>query len=217
MRFGIRAGFFTHDRSGQSLVEVLVGMAIGIFLIVTGIGLIVPSMNTNTQVSNIQKGAALAKELLDNVRVWSEESWNNVFALATGTANHYYLNASSSPFASSSGSQAIVLSTTTYTRYFYVSDVYRDGSGSIITTGGGTYDPSTKEITAAYSWTGGSTTDTMSMYLTRNRNNIYDQTDWSGGSGASSAATSVGNRFATSSNIDYATTTGSIYINIPGY
>lgn len=202
-------------RSGQSLAEILIGMAIGVSLIMAGIGLIVPALNTNTQVTNVQKGAALAKELLDNVRVWSEGNWNNVFALTTGTASHYYLVTTSSPFASSSGNQTIALSTTTYTRYFYVSDAYRDGSGNI-TTSGGTYDPSTKQITAAYSWPSGSTS-TMSMYLTRNRDNVYDQTDWSGGSGASSSATSVGNQFATSSNISYTTTTGSIYVSIPGY
>ena len=203
------------SRRGQSLAEILVGMAIGIFLIMVGIGLMVPALKTNTQVTNIQKGVALAKELLDNVRVWSEGDWHNVLALATGTANHYYLITTSSPFVSSSGNQTVMLSTTTYTRYFYVNDVYRDGSGNI-TTSGGTYDPSTKQITVAYSWSGGSTY-AIFMYLTRNRDNIYDQTDWSGGPGASSAATSVGNQFATSSNIDYTTTTGSIYINIPGY
>lgn len=206
------AGTLVVARCGQSLVEILVGMAIGIFLIMAGVGLIVPAINTNTQVTNIQKGAALAKELLDNVRVWSEGNWHNVFGLATGTANHYYLITTSSPFASSSGNQAVVLSTTTYTRYFYVSDVYRDTSDNI-TTDGGTYDPSTEQITAVYSWPGGPA-DTISMYLTRNRDNVYYQTDWSGGPGAISAATSVGNRFAASSNIDYTTTTGSIYISL---
>ena len=210
-----KCGKVWHIRSGQSLMEVLIGMAIGIFLIMAGIGLIVPAINTNTQVTNIQRGAALAKELLDNVRVWSEGNWNNVFSLATGTANQYYLATTFSPFASSSGSQTITLSTTTYTRYFYVSDVYRDGPGNI-TTNGGSYDPSTKQITVAYGWSG-SPTYTVSTYLTRNRDNVYDQTDWSGGPGVTVAATSVGNQFATSSNISYTTTTGSIYVSISGY
>jgi len=438
------------SRRGQSLMEILVGMAIGIFLIVAGVGLIVPSLNTNTQVTNVQRGAALAKELLDNVRVWSEGNWHNIFALATGTANPYYLNVLQSPFTAATGTElvasnpvtsglvgwwkfdegtgtvaydssgnnvsgtwtgtatgtsgyysagkvgqwagafdgistydsvsstpslggatkvtlsawvylkslpsgsggacpantcsiifqrassyavngyfwaevkingsnygfradvedaslsshvyassaynlilntwnfvTIVADTNTitvyangiagtpvsynglyplysgpysslprlsyigasyystssldflngyiddvriynralsaaevnqiytsqvFTRYFYVNDVYRNG-GNIV-TGGGSYDPSTKQITAAYSWIGGGATDTISMYLTRNRDNVYNQTDWSGGPGASSSATSVGNKFATSSNINYTTTTGSIYINL---
>jgi hypothetical protein len=431
MRLHDHASAFIYFRSGQSLVEVLVGMALGIFLIMGGVGLIVPSMNTNTQVINIQRGATLAKELLDNVRAWSEGSWKNVFILATGTANSYYLNTLQSPFTVATGTEFVTgnlvtsglvgwwkldegtgtvtydssvkgenltfsptsptwatgkvgsgalsfngsstyavnntggflpsgsstktisfwfypigasthpaavaygcssegyncsdsgagtylsaevstsyntinlescaangpavpspqqswhfytavfngdntitfymdgvasapvtpsctintasghgvsigvgrwgyyggslddiriynralssaevtqLYTTskTFTRSFYVSDVYRDVTGNILTTGGGTYDPSTKEITVTYG-PSGSPTSTMSMYLTRNRDNVYYQTDWSGGPGSTSSATSVGNQFVTSSNIDYATTTGSIYINIPGY
>jgi hypothetical protein len=41
--------------------------------------------------------------------------------------------------------------------------------------------------------------------------------NYAGGPGASNAATSVNNQFASSSNIDYSTTTGSIYVSIPGY
>jgi hypothetical protein len=100
-----------------------------------------------------------------------------------------------------------------FTRYFYVSDVYRNGSGAIASSGT-YYDPSTKQITAGYSWPGGST-NTMSMYLSRNRDNIYDQTDWSGGLGTTTPVTIVGNQFVTSSNIDYTTTTGSIYVILP--
>ena len=430
MRFKLLSSKFyiltsSSSRSGQSLVEILIGMAIGISLIMGGIGLIIPSMRINTQVTNVQRGAALAKELLDNVRVWSEGSWNNVLALSTGTANMYYLNALQSPFAAATGTELVannpvtsglagwwkfdegtgtvafdssgknangnwqgtlgsqwttnskvgayagnfngsnnyvnvgnwgsfpaqgtisfwtntaalasypnalttnynggnagirfeqsgggftavigndggtyngftytsgmaintwyhvvltwdtstnsvagywngvrvfsasnsywattipnfaigegfntlrywngkiddvriykralsaieinqLYTSQTFTRSFYVNDVYRDAGGNILATGGGTYDPSTKQITVAYGWAG-NPTSTMSMYLTRNRDNIYAQTDWFGGPGATSAATSVGNQFAGSSNIDYTTTTGSIYINIPGY
>lgn len=425
MRFENRESTFIYFRSGQSLVEILIGMAIGIFLIVGGIGLIVPSMRTNTQVTNIQRGSALAKELLDSARVWSEGNWNNLFALATGTGKPYYLNTLQSPFTAATGTEVVannpvtsglvgwwkfdegtgtvafdssgknangnwqgtlggqwttnskvgpyagnfngsnnyvgvgnlgsfptqgtisfwmntaalaswpnplttnysggnagirfeqagnvfaavvgndggtynafiytsgmststwyyvvltwnastnsvagywngaqafsasnsywattipnfaigegfstlrywngqiddvriynralsaieinqIYTSQTFIRSFYVSDVYRDVSGNILITGGGTYDPSTKQITVAYSWAG-SPTSTMSMYLTRNTNIIYNQTDWSGGPGATSAATSAGNQFASSSNISYTTTTGSIYISLPGY
>jgi len=214
MRFKNRTSTFTYSRRGQSLAEIIIGMAIGIFLIMAGIGLMVPAMNTNTQVANIQRSSALAKELLDNVRVWSEMNWKNVLSLSTGTANHYYLITTSSPFASSSGSETLTVSTTTYTRYFYTGDVYRDASGDIVTSGGA-YDPSTKQIAVVYGWSG-SQTYTIYTYLTRNMDNIYYQKDWSGGPGATSAATSVGSMFATSSNINYATTTGAIYVNIPG-
>ncbi len=207
---------FAATRSGQLLVEVLVGMGIGVLLIMAGIAMIVPALKTNTHVTSVQTGSTLANELLDNVRVWSEGDWNNVLALATGTANQYYLVTASSPFTVATGTETLVISTTTYTRSFYVSDVYRDGSGNI-TTSGGTYDPSTKQITAVYGWTN-SATDTLSTYLTRNRNNIYHATDWSGGaSGNTGSLTVVDNQFATSTNIDFTSTPGSITIaNLQG-
>jgi hypothetical protein len=412
--------------NGQTIAEVLIGMTIGIGLIMMGVSLIVPSMNINKQVTNVQRGATLAKELLDNVRVFSESSWYNISSLATGTANTYYLNSLQSPFTIATGTEIVsvnpvttglagwwkfdegsgtvafdssgnsnngTLSGTTiptwqfqpncpsgdclsfngstalvnignpvslqiqgsqtialwiypydfssrrnpyakafggegtitqetngslsyyygtgagnttpyqgfnsgsvlqlntwnyvtlvrdltnmrlywykngnlvvqttasypaastsslpvtigagyagfyngliddvrvynralssaeinqiytsgsFTRYFYVSDVYRDGGG-YITTSGGTYDPSTKLITVVYSWLGGPVNQ-ISMYLTRNQNNIYSQTDWSQGPGALNAATSVASQFATSSNINYTSTNGSISVSLP--
>ena len=72
---------------GQSLVEVLIAVAIGAILIVASVALIVPALQSNTQAAKIQAASSLGKELMDNVRVWSEGNWNNVLALATGTAN----------------------------------------------------------------------------------------------------------------------------------
>jgi hypothetical protein len=105
-------------------------------------------------------------------------------------------------------------STVTYSRYFYLSDVQRDSSGNIVTNG--TYDPSTKEVTVVYGWQGG-TVNTMSTYIVRGRNAVFSQNGWSGGPGSNGPATSTNNQFASSSNIDYTTSTGAIYVSIPGY
>lgn len=205
-------------REGQSLVEVLIAVAIGTVLIVAGVALIVPALQSNAQSAKIQMASSLGKELLDNMRVWSEGNWNNVLALATGTANTYYLNTTSSPYtvAGVGSIQSMVVGTSTYERYFYLSDVYRDGSGNIVASGG-TYDPSIKQVTVGYNWLGGPATNTMTTYLVRARNNVVTQNDWSGGPNQSSPETSTNNQFASSSNIDYSTSTGSIYVAIPGY
>jgi type II secretory pathway pseudopilin PulG len=205
-------------REGQSLVEVLLAVAIGTILIVAGVALIVPALQSNTQAAKIQMASSLGKELLDNMRVWSEGNWNKVLALATGTTNTYYLNTTGSPYTPTvvGSVQSIVVSTSTYERYFYLSDVYRDSSGNIVTSGG-TYDPSTKQVTVGYNWLGGPATNTMTTYLVRARNNVVTQNDWSGGPNQSGPETSTNNQFATSSNIDYSKTAGSIYVAIPGY
>ena len=202
---------------GQSLVEVLLAVAIGAILITAGVALIVPALQSNTQASKIQVASSLGKELLDNVRVWSEGNWNNVLSLATGTLNTYYLNASSSPFTAAGPGlvQSLVVGTSTYYRSFYLGDVQRDSGGNVVTSGG-TYDPSTKQITVVYGWPGG-TTSTMSTYVVRGKNTVFSQSDWSGGPNSSGPVTSTNNQFASSSNIDYSTSTGVIYVSIPGY
>jgi hypothetical protein len=102
----------------------------------------------------------------------------------------------------------------TYTRYFYVSDVYR--TAGMIVTSGGTYDPSTKLVTVVYQLPYGATSS-FAEYLTRHGQKIYDQTNWSGGGGANGPATTTSGQFSTSSGINYTTSTGSIYVAIPGY
>jgi len=97
-----------------------------------------------------------------------------------------------------------------YTRYFFMENVGR--SAGVIQASGGTDDPSTQRLTVAYSWPQVATR-TLVSYLTRSRTNVVWQTDWSGGGGQDGPTTTVNSLFATSTNIDFSTTTGSIRIN----
>jgi hypothetical protein len=195
----------------------LLAIAVGAIFMVATVSVIVPALQENNQAVNIQQGATVGQDLLNNVRAWSEGGWSNITALATGTAYQYYLITSSSPYTATSGVQSIAIGTTTYTRYFYLSDAYRTIVGGVTSTpSGNTYDPSTKQVFVVYNWING-TTSTISTYITRNGDVVLDQTDWSGGPGATSAATSANSKFASSSNIDYSTSTGTLYVSIPGY
>lgn len=198
-------------KQGQSLVEVLLAVALGAIFVVGAMTIITPALRINTEGEYIQAGTGLARELLDDARVWGEGDWHRISGLATSSANKYYLITTSSPFASSSGEQSVVVSTTTYTRFFYVDDVKRD-PGDLIVSSGGSYDPSTKKITVVYKWPPINATNTMSAYVTRNRSRVLWQTDWTGGSGQDGPVTSTNSRFASSSNINNTTTTGSIII-----
>lgn len=196
------------------MVEILVAVAISALLITAAATAIAPSLKVNTQAYKVQIGTALAKELLENVRVWAEGDWHNIFNLATSSLNHYYLNTSSSPFIAVSGNESVTLATTTYARYFYVDDAYRD-AGDLIVASGGSYDPSTKKVSVDYSWSD-TTTSTITEYITRNRSNIFWQTDWSGGPGQDGPVTSTNtnNKFSSSAQINYSSTTGSIVIQL---
>ncbi len=213
-------------RNGQSLVEVLIAIAIGAILVTAAVALLVPALRSNAQAAKVQFAASYGRGLLDNVRVWSEGNWNSLLALATGGGpNIYYLNTASSPFATSTGTETTTTVATTtptaYFRYFSLSDVSRDSSGNVLSNGG-TYDPSTKQVTVTYGWyvspisTTSIYTGTMSVYLVRGRNYTFYQNDWSGGPLASTSVLTVpNNQFSSSTDIDYQTTT--IAVKIPGY
>lgn len=202
-------------RSGQSLIEVLIALLVGAIMIGAGVTIIASVLRSNTQTLRTQVGAGLAKELLENVSVWADSDWSNVLALATTSANRYYLTTSTSPFSAVSGTESLQVGTTTYTRYFYLDEVYRSNTSSgqdMIVASGGANDPSTKQVTVIYRWPQ-SATNTLATYLTRARTNfVFSQTDWFGGPGQDSPVTSTDSRFSTSTSLYHTTTTGSILI-----
>jgi hypothetical protein len=205
------------SRLGQSLTEVLIAIALASLFVIASATIIAPSLQIGKQTSQSQTKAELANELLGNVNSWAAANWNNILALATGTTNIYYLNTSSSPFFASSPLEQIIISGATYNRYFFVSDVYRDSSGNITTaTSSANYDPSTKLITivANTSSTNPGLAAVLSVYITRNQSNNFNQTSWSGGSGQGNPLTVVSSSFASSTNITV-TATGSIQLT-PG-
>lgn len=102
-----------------------------------------------------------------------------------------------------------------YSRYFYTDNVSRDANQNIeMTYNPVNDDPSTQKTTVKTEWISRgsvSSLDTVS-YLTRWANNFASQTDWSGGDGVSGPVTDFGSFFASSSNIDFSATVGSIRI-----
>jgi type II secretory pathway pseudopilin PulG len=198
-------------REGQSLIEILVAVGVGVILVVGAIATLSPSINTHANALRVQAASGLAKELLENVRAAGEGNWHTLDALATSSSNKYYLIASTSPFTATSGMERVLLATTSFTRYFYLDDVYRNVSGKI-DAAGTTLDPSTKKITVTYGW--GSGTTSVISYLTRALGSVWTQTDWSAGSGQDGPITATGTnaKFSTSSNIDYSTSSGAMVI-----
>lgn len=196
------------SRRGQSLIEILVAIAVGVVMIGVAVSIIAPVLRANTRTNSAKIAAALGRELLENVRVFTEEDWGNLAGLATSSLNPYYLTTStlSPSFFSVSGVESIVISSTTYSRYFYVDEVCRTANGSL------PQDPSvcayvdlgTKRVTVSYGWVSGSSS-TFSTYFTRYKSNSLNQSDWSGGAYFWGPATGT-DRFVTSSNINFAST-----------
>jgi len=102
-----------------------------------------------------------------------------------------------------------------YSRYFYIENVNRTvcsvgdittgtSTGCISVAGAGSGDiaddPSTQKVNAVVTRSDGATSQYYE-YLTRSRNLVFSQTNWSGGSGQEGPYTVVGSGFSTSTNI----------------
>ena len=156
----------TNFQKGFSLVEILV--ATSIFTIVLGSLISFSNMYLSVAEDNLKstKGAYLAQEGIEAVKIMRDADWNNVGSLADNV--NYYLY-----FDTSSSTNNIWKATTTasfidnvFIRTFKLNTVYRDSSGRIITTGG-TLDSNTKKVSVSVSWPSKSTTvtKTLSTYI----------------------------------------------------
>ena len=201
---------------GQSLIELIIALGIGVTMIsVASSGLFLVLRSGQLAQQN-ESAASLAGSLTDNITALSQGNWHSIYDLTKGSSNHYRIATSTGQLAIQSGDENLIVNGTSFTRYFYVENVSRDGSGKIESVYNSLNDdPSTQKITsAANSQIGGSPLAINSViYLTRSQNFVFNQTDWSGGSGQEGPVTAVNNKFTSQTTIDYATTPGSIVSN----
>jgi hypothetical protein len=108
--WGVKKFFerFFRDQSGQSLMEIIVGLAIGAILIGTasfGIAFMLRSTSTN---QNLSGGSQLTQGLINNVQSFADASWQNVYGLSKGSTNQYFLNASGTSYMAVKGQEGMV-------------------------------------------------------------------------------------------------------------
>ena len=101
-----------------------------------------------------------------------------------------------------------------YTRSFSVENVCRStgatgeitGSGDSC-AGGSANDPSTQQVTVSVGWVTGATSTQLSLtdYLTRWKNAIFEQADWSGGLDTSGSYTNSSDAYSSTTNTNIGT------------
>lgn len=217
-------------RAGQSLVEILIALAVGGMLIGSAATLMAVVLRAQSQDVYVRTASALNDELMGKFAQYAERQWYcpttptecGVYNLAKGqdpSKNHslVFTNGQFRP-AGPNYSDSININNVTYLRYFRVMNVCRNGgdiSGLTDVGGtttdcnefGGAEDPSTQYVSVCTDWTyqnGGAGNFCVNRYFVRNRVALFHQTDWSGGSGQNGLWTAE-NKFDTSSNIDYGT------------
>lgn len=199
-------------RSGQSLIDVLIASALGALLLVGALSVLAPALRGGSDAEHAQDGAAAARGMIDGVRSLAASDWSALFSLTPG--NSYHLTYSSTSTTVVPGVDTSMATTTGILRAFSVAHVRRNSGGAVISSGG-YVDSSTLALSVAYS-APHAASRTISTFLTRTaRSNAIFQTDWSGGTGQTSATTTPGNTYASSTGLNVSTTTGSVLLVLP--
>lgn len=103
-----RTGYRIFDRKGQSLIEILIALAIGAILIGAaslGIAFMLRSTSTN---QNLQSASGLVREIIEKLRAWSSADWQNIYTLNKGLSTKYFLTASGTVLTPVQGEEGVV-------------------------------------------------------------------------------------------------------------
>ncbi|MBI4159938.1 hypothetical protein HY504_02130 [Candidatus Wolfebacteria bacterium] len=212
--------------TGQAIAEVLIALGIGAIIIVAASGGIAFFLRQNYETRGTQVAASLAQEYFDQIKVLAESNWQIIYnpPAAKGPASQFYLAplATSTSFGVAAGTTTTSRENQEFTRFFSIENINRDscGVGNVTSNPPGSCsmqsgsgftaeDPSTQKITVTVTWRDGRSV-VAAEYISRSRNRSSLQTDWSGGPGVSGVAAIPVRNFATSTGIDYTTSTGSL-------
>lgn len=209
-----------HRCGGQSLVELLIALALGVLVMLTAFAMIRFLVRLSSYDPIAQTGAFLARETAHGGTALAEGSWNAIASLPVG---EHHIATSTAGFIVLSGTATSSMNGIVYTRSFTVSPVARDGADAIVSIGG-TDDSATKKIKATVSWSYGGQTysEAVERYVARTGSEVIVQTEWVGGSTCPGSDEpipqgAVATRFCavSSGTLDYSTMPGSV--TIQGY
>lgn len=188
------------QKSGQSIFELIVAIAISAVIIgSTTTAIIVAVRSSQVNVSS-QKAYGIAREVLDNARGYAEANWPSFYNQDKGSATQYHLEVTATSTESytlgiATGTNEVVVDsdsldeTLTYTTWFAIENVNRNADTAIAVSG--RPDPSTQRITAYVQWEIGGETREIDLFTyvarTRNESTVFD--DWSGSSGVAGPIT----------------------------
>ena len=112
------------------------------------------------------KGAYLAEEGIEAVKIIRDTGWSNITNLTDNTNYYLYFDTSSSTNNIWKATSTASLVDSIFTRIFTLNPVYRDTDGRVVQSGG-TLDLHTKKITVSISWKSkiATTTKSLSTYI----------------------------------------------------
>ncbi len=181
---GQRSRVVARYARGALLVEILITISILAIILSLGAQSSFVSLRASKSASEKDTALNLAIETVEAVRAASDELWQNLYSLTKGPGNHYYPSQSSGKWViNNSGDETLIVNGVTYARYFTVDNASRNPSTRAIenTYNSANDDPSTQKLTVVVTanWAT-STATTFSEYLSRWRNKVTVQTNWTG-------------------------------------
>jgi len=138
------------------MIEIIVAISIITVSIMAAMTVAQKSIYVSRQALHSTQAAFLLEEGAESVRVFRDNSWNNISVLTPGT--NYYPTFSSGTWTLSTEANTIGI----FTRTVNMSNVNRDNTTKDIAAIG-TNDPGTKLITVTVSWKEGGTTVTKTL------------------------------------------------------
>ena len=189
---------------GQSLVEVMLSIFLSVIFIAASTVVMGVALKNMTANKARNQAVSLYNQAAEIIASVGKNNWHGLYDLTKDS--DYQLTRSGNNWSITSGQETDTVNNISYKRYFRVSNVNRDTSGNIVTSGGSD-DPNTQKITIYVNY-GYNYLNSISgfFYLTRSFNNkVFYQTDWSGGTDSGSPVPTPGNQYATSTNITVST------------
>ncbi|MBI4252822.1 hypothetical protein HY623_01420 [Candidatus Uhrbacteria bacterium] len=184
------------QQRGQTILEIVIALAIFIFISSALASLILGGLHGVAQGSQHLEADALAQEGMEALRSIKNGAWNELSQSPAG------VRVSGGEWILSGASDSMP----PFTRTITLDAVCRSQAGDIVSCPGSYTDPHTLYGASAVTWTtleGTRNQVTRSSYLTSWNESAWTQTDWSGGTGQS--IWSVENRYdADDGNIDSA-------------
>ncbi|MGB9726729.1 MAG: hypothetical protein ACPLXB_01415 [Minisyncoccia bacterium] len=187
----------------QSLLELLLSIAVGIIMIGGSVLLMSTSLRSYQLTKQKLTANSLLRQQNEVIISLSQDNWHNVSELTKDT--NYYATSTNNVWSFVGGEETGILNGVSYKRYFKTFSVLRDNNGNIAESGN--IDPNTLKITSFLEYgLNYNSSSSISFYLTRSFNNqVINQTDWSGGEGYFGPTPNPDNKFASQTNINYST------------
>jgi len=190
------------EKNGQSLIGILLTIAIGALVLVLGAEIIQTSLKASE--ASRQKNIAyqLAQEAFEATKTIAQEDWHLIYDATV--SQEYYLDNSTGKWELSTNvaNKTFTFGKDTFSRWIVFSNVSRDADGEIEAVYNASHDdPSTRKVAVNITLNDVQKIN-WNYYLTRWENVTPNQSSWGGTSGTEGPVTSFGSDYSSKADVN---------------